>query len=212
MLAARTARTARTTICEKFLYDRQGRAERAGAPTRRIACWPPGEKGAAAPVGYCPRLAGRLRLRLSGHGARPPVRSPVSARPRLAAATPAGRQPGQQTCQLPGARPNVARTVTLAPDCPARSHRVNGGPASRRSRSATPTIDPSTAPMGLGACEDDGQEQSARRTTPDSRVPEAVADRTEATSRGRAASCVSETKFRLLNDTPKLTKKPVYLV
>jgi len=32
-----------------------------------------------------------------------------------------------------------------SPDCPARGHRVNGGPAGRRSRSAKPTIDPATA-------------------------------------------------------------------
>src|SRR6266568_131541 len=34
--------------------------------------------------------------------------------------------------------------VFLAPDCPARGHRVQGGPPGRRTRSATPTLDPAT--------------------------------------------------------------------
>jgi hypothetical protein len=41
--------------------------------------------------------------------------------------------------------------IFLAPDCPARGHRVNGG---RRMRSATPTIDPVTTHKGFGACEE----------------------------------------------------------
>jgi hypothetical protein len=43
-------------------------------------------------------------------------------------------------------------------DCPARGPRVNGGPAGRRTRSATPTIDPATTPKDFGAYEDDGEE------------------------------------------------------
>ena len=41
--------------------------------------------------------------------------------------------------------PGTAKeSVFLAPDCPARGHRVNGDPTGRRTRSATPTIDPTT--------------------------------------------------------------------
>jgi hypothetical protein len=46
---------------------------------------------------------------------------------------------------LPGARPGAVRAVFSPHHCPARGHRVNGGPAGRRLRSATPTIDPATA-------------------------------------------------------------------
>ena len=38
-------------------------------------------------------------------------------------------------------RPMLAWAVFLAPDCPARGHRINGGPEGRRTRSAAPTID-----------------------------------------------------------------------
>ncbi len=39
--------------------------------------------------------------------------------------------------------------VFLAPYCPARGHRVNGGPPGRRTRSATPTIDPAAGVCGV---------------------------------------------------------------
>ncbi len=50
-------------------------------------------------------------------------------------------------------------SVHLAPDCPARGHRLNGDPPGRRTRSATPTIDPATSHMGPGAYEEDGGDQ-----------------------------------------------------
>jgi len=48
--------------------------------------------------------------------------------------------------------------VFLAPHCPARGHRVQGGPAGRRMRSAAPTPDPVTTHLGFGSCEEDGEE------------------------------------------------------
>src|SRR5260370_41920667 len=64
MLAARTARTVRTTICEKFLYDRQGGPM--GRLRRRLgglACAPADAPAAAG------RNAGRL-ARMSESGRR----------------------------------------------------------------------------------------------------------------------------------------------
>jgi hypothetical protein len=41
--------------------------------------------------------------------------------------------------------------VFLASHCPARGHRVQGGPPGRRTRSAAPTQDPATTHLGLAA-------------------------------------------------------------
>ena len=62
---------------------------------------------------------------------------------------PARRTPGRTTqdtqiklAQAAGTAQHA--TAFLAPDCPARGHRVNGGPPGRRMRSAPPTIDTAT--------------------------------------------------------------------
>src|SRR5262245_1846616 len=47
------------------------------------------------------------------------------------------------------------------PNCPARGHRVNGGPLCRRKRSATPIIDTAPTHLEIGACE--GKEEAGRR-------------------------------------------------
>ncbi len=43
------------------------------------------------------------------------------------------------------------------PKCPARGHRVKGRPAGRRTRSATPTLDPVAAPKESAPIEEDGE-------------------------------------------------------
>jgi hypothetical protein len=54
----------------------------------------------------------------------------------------------------------VGRTaVFLAPNCPVRGHRVNGGPAGRRTGSATPTIGTAAHSQGFGTYQEDGQNQ-----------------------------------------------------
>jgi hypothetical protein len=77
---------------------------------------------------------------------------PASA-PGSALARPARRTPGH-TRAAPRSRPLARRArrvqraaAYLAPDCPARGCRVNGGPSGRRKRSAAPTIDPTTTHM-----------------------------------------------------------------
>ncbi len=53
----------------------------------------------------------------------------------------------------------MRKAVFLATHCPARGHRVNGGPTGRRMRSATPTIDALATHKDLGAYEGDGQNE-----------------------------------------------------
>jgi hypothetical protein len=50
-------------------------------------------------------------------------------------------------------------TVFLALDCPARGHHVQGGPAGRRTRSATPTLDPAATHLVLAPTRKAGTEQ-----------------------------------------------------
>lgn len=57
-------------------------------------------------------------------------------------------------------------TVFLALDCPARGHRVQGGPAGRRTRSATPTLDPAATHLVLAPTRKAGTEQLIRDIQP----------------------------------------------
>jgi hypothetical protein len=47
--------------------------------------------------------------------------------------------------------------VSLAPDCPARDHHVQSGPAGRRMQSAAPTLDPGDHSPRFGAYEETGE-------------------------------------------------------
>ncbi len=51
------------------------------------------------------------------------------------------------------------RYVFLALDCPDRGHRVQGGPAGRRMRSAPPTLDPASTQLVLAPTRKTGTEQ-----------------------------------------------------
>jgi hypothetical protein len=91
-----------------------------------------------------PSLGSRRRLRRRWPGAS------AAAQPWKARAAHAGphRWARRSSWLLRHPAPVAAQPSSSPPNCPARGHRVNGGPAGRRMRSATPTIDPETTPKG----------------------------------------------------------------
>jgi len=86
-------------------------------------------------------------------GAAGPASAPGSAVERPARHTPGHTRQAGKSTSAHATQTGTARSRLLAPDCPARSHCVKGGPAGRR---FVQTLDPAAAPKGSGACEQDG--------------------------------------------------------
>jgi hypothetical protein len=79
-------------------------------------------------------------------GTAPALPAPRSALRAVRAGAPPSPQAPSDQAHSQVTLPMATGTFILAPDCPARGHRINHGPAGRRMRSATPPIDPMPAP------------------------------------------------------------------
>ena len=139
------------------------------APRRRGH--PPGE---ARPASSAARSPGPARP--SPPARSTPIQPMLTHKAAPAAPRPALPAPGSALGGPPGApapsepiaaltnshQQQAGATVFLALDCPARGHHVQGGPAGRRTRSATPTLDPAATHLVLAPTRKAGTEQLIR--------------------------------------------------
>jgi hypothetical protein len=79
-----------------------------------------------------------VKPRVAPGAPRPALPAPGSA---LAGRPARPRRPEPVAALTNSHQRQAGTTVFLALDCPARGHHVQGGPAGRRTRSATPTLD-----------------------------------------------------------------------
>src|SRR5262249_36307343 len=116
-------------------------------PARQALTGKPNPWLRSRPAGACARwpVHRPARRQAGACGAAGPASASASGlgRPRPSHAGPDLAENADQMAHRTR-RPVQCTTVFLVPDCPARGHRVKGGPAGRRMRSAAPTIDPVT--------------------------------------------------------------------